>query len=288
MTKELFYEYALEKAKGEFGSDYTIKAEIIPHSDMPYFGLVINKDGGDPAPIVNLDLLYKVSRQGETAEETLDNAFRYFKSLKPLDVDVSMLDDYRNVKQKLFIKVTNAVQSREMLEKVPHRNVCDLAITYHVLISNVRGEIRSCMVTNEWMGRFGIGEEQLHEDAVTGSMAQFPPTIRSLASTIGADDPGDDGLYVVSNRAFTFGAAALFYPDMLDTVKKKVGSNYYVLPSSKHEMLVMKKKKGSDPNEYAKMVREINRTQVAPEDRLSDHVYYCHVKKGERLIDIVA
>jgi hypothetical protein len=57
--------------------------------------------------------------------------------------------------------------------------------------------------------------------------------------------------------------------------------DYFVLPSSIHEVIVVPESKGLDAEEMCKMVKEINETQVAPEEVLSDHAYFYRRKERQ-------
>ena len=59
----------------------------------------------------------------------------------------------------------------------------------------------------------------------------------------------------------------------MDLVAEKVGGDFYILPSSVHELLVIPRDAGMEISELEKMVCEVNATQVSVEERLSDHVY---------------
>ena len=54
-----------------------------------------------------------------------------------------------------------------------------------------------------------------------------------------------------------------------------------MLPSSIHETLIIPKDAGMEFKELEQMVQEVNQTQVAPEERLSDHVYEYDAKEHE-------
>lgn len=60
----------------------------------------------------------------------------------------------------------------------------------------------------------------------------------------------------------------------MEKVAELLGTNYYVLPSSIHELLILPDNGSMQLSELEAMVREVNATQVAPEDRLSDKVQY--------------
>ena len=79
---------------------------------------------------------------------------------------------------------------------------------------------------------------------------------------------------VLTNEQALYGAGSLFYPQMMDQIADRMGSNYFVLPSSIHETLILVDNGDVDREALESMVQEINGMAVAPEDRLSDHVYH--------------
>ena len=85
-------------------------------------------------------------------------------------------------------------------------------------------------------------------------------------------------LIVLTNDQALHGAGALFYPGQMDAVAQQLGSDYFVLPSSIHEVLLLPDDGSVDYNALETMVQDINMTAVAPEDQLSDHVYHYDAK----------
>ena len=62
----------------------------------------------------------------------------------------------------------------------------------------------------------------------------------------------------------------------MDDIAEKVGNNFYVLPSSIHEALVVPMTEdGPDRAQFETMVREVSETQVRPQDKLPYNVYAC-------------
>ena len=71
--------------------------------------------------------------------------------------------------------------------------------------------------------------------------------------------------------------------DSVGTVIEKLGNDFYVLPSSVHECLVVPADKKFDASDLTRMVREVNATEVLPEERLSNRVYRYTVSEGIKL-----
>lgn len=89
-----------------------------------------------------------------------------------------------------------------------------------------------------------------------------------------------DTMYVLTNDTKVNGAAAILNDNIRQEIAEKVG-DFYMLPSSIHETLIIPKDAGMEFKELEKMVQEVNQTQVAPGERLSDHVYEYDAKEHE-------
>ena len=83
---------------------------------------------------------------------------------------------------------------------------------------------------------------------------------------------------VLSNDKKAYGAACMLYPGVLERLAEEEGSSLYIMPSSVHETILLADNGRLEPDELKKMISEVNRTQVAPEDVLSDNLYYYDFK----------
>lgn len=96
----------------------------------------------------------------------------------------------------------------------------------------------------------------------------------------------ESGLYVLSTGIRVNGAALILLPDILEKIGEKAGMDYYLIPSSIHELLIAR----DDGLVSAKMLKEIvyegNRTDavIKQEDVLSDNIYfYSRAKKSLKI-----
>ena len=69
------------------------------------------------------------------------------------------------------------------------------------------------------------------------------------------------------------GASMLLSDRAMEMVRETVGDDFFILPSSIHETLIVPKTDDMSLENLEKMVREVNATEVKPGERLSDHVY---------------
>lgn len=89
--------------------------------------------------------------------------------------------------------------------------------------------------------------------------------------------PMDDpiGMYVLSNKNRYYGAGLFAIDSVLNAVCEELNTNRIViLPSSIHEVIILKEDGSFDNDAMIQTVREINSAEVRPEEKLSDNVYY--------------
>ena len=69
----------------------------------------------------------------------------------------------------------------------------------------------------------------------------------------------------------------------MEDISQKLGGDFIVLPSSIHEVIGLSADVEMDRRDLEAMVQDVNAGEVAPEDRLSDHVYMYDSKEKEQL-----
>lgn len=80
--------------------------------------------------------------------------------------------------------------------------------------------------------------------------------------------------HVISNSRKCKGAGCIMNRKALRIFAQTYDTNMlFILPSSVHEMMIAPYDSSLDLNELSAMVKEINETQVAPEERLTDRAY---------------
>lgn len=88
------------------------------------------------------------------------------------------------------------------------------------------------------------------------------------------DIPDEPVQVIITNKTNRFGAINIYNKDCIRQVQEKLhANNFYVLPSSKHEVICVPAER-IEVNDLLTMVTEINQTQVKEEDRLGNFVLY--------------
>ena len=91
-------------------------------------------------------------------------------------------------------------------------------------------------------------------------------------------------VYVATNPQKFMGASVMNYPGFMEQASEQLGGDFFILPSSVHELLFLPAGNDVDLDHLKGMVREVNDSQVEPKDRLSYQVYY--YSKEEKTIEL--
>ena len=87
-------------------------------------------------------------------------------------------------------------------------------------------------------------------------------------------------VYILGNTKNLYGSSSLLYEGVAEWCREKLGEDYYVIPSSVHELLLLPQRSCPDPGRVRQMIGEINCRHVKPEDVLSDSLYRYRRKMG--------
>lgn len=267
-------------------------------------GITVRQKGSSIAPNIYINKFYEAYQDGMELQEIAGEIERICQSEKEpalQDFHVEELTDFEKIRDKISLKLVNAGKNKNRLKSMPCRMFLDLAVIYDVCVTQIDDVVGSVAVTNDMMKAWGVKEEQLHELALQNALRMDRGVVKPLESLMqewfGDDAETDEkdytykdfdisiaeeiqetALYVATNRSKTNGAAVLLYPDLLDTVGTLLG-DFFILPSSIHEILLLPADVGMESSELLKMVHEVNATAVAAEEVLSENIYRYDVAK---------
>ena len=91
-------------------------------------------------------------------------------------------------------------------------------------------------------------------------------------------------LVVATNENGLLGAGVIAYPEFMEKASEAVGGDFFLLPSSIHEVLVMKDDGEQSIATLEDMVRSVNESTVEKADQLSDSVY--HFDSREKVFEL--
>lgn len=211
--------------------------------------------------------------------------------IEPMD-EIERFIHHKIDRQYLLDHVYFALVSGQKYEQMVNNDLlldrwCDLAVKYSVSLPvSSEDERASIRISNHIMETYGIEKEELIEACIRNMEQQvaMKSLKEQMAELLGMDtsempDFGEEErvlpeITVITNKSLLDGAGSILLPSVQKRLERKYGSCFAVLPSSRHEVLIAPLTDGvQEAIFYQKMVKEVNETQVEPEDFLSDHVY---------------
>lgn len=197
------------------------------------------------------------------------------------------LRDYSKMKEQLILQLLSINEIGQNLDQIPHCKIGDMVLICRFDLGAASDGRLTTLVTNDLLNLYDIDEDQLFHDAMLVAEANRPSVINKMddillnllleAGVFIDMDWGSSPFYVASvTDECCNGACVICYPGFLDRAANKIGGDFFILPSSIHEVLLLPDNgmliKGT--SEYLEsMVREVNQT-LAPDERLSNFVYH--------------
>ncbi len=277
-----------EKAFQEQG-DYTISWYTAQKNNISKRGLMVSEQGTGIGITVYLDEYYQEYLRGEALSQICGELVDLCLESQPPDITESEVADYEKMKGKLRIRLAGREQNAAYLEEGPYRMHPVGAEVVYVEIARTEEGNFGMRVTHKNLKQWGVSEQELFETALENSQKEdgirFKPLWSEIYEISGQEMPegesmDQDGPYLLTNQFRDQGAAVVLYPGVLEEVYKKMEGDFYILPSSVHEVLILSKEAGFTPAELKRMVMEVNQKQVAPEERLGNDVYEFQGKTG--------
>lgn len=285
--------------------------EATKNNDSIYDVLMVKREGDNIVPRLPLEPCYKrYMDQGiddiSASLSSIAKSYEYLLKAKTaadkgFDTDLispQEIFNFESAKDKITCRLINAKMNEKYLADKPHTFVEDLAVIYSIHLKSDA----SIPITNDLMeSHWGITVKDLHDIALSNMERVNPPkimNIEEILSSLSGFPPllpppsVPIPMYILTNETKIYGASVILNSDMLEKAAETLGTDdFYILPSSVHEVIVIPADMGED-EEFMDMVWEINRSEVLPEEVLSDNIYAYdskertfYIVKGGRDID---
>ncbi len=257
-------------------------------------GLLFRKEGLACAPTFYVEDFYNAYRDGSSiadlSHEVINTAVRSMGMADILSKNsFALLGDTDNLRVRLLNKGRN----KEYLKGIPYR---ELGCGFVFIAEIGRGEY-GAVITDALMEEYDMSVDEMFDTAIKNTAERFPAVLQDLGDSVISDPeecrnlldqadgkaPADTGpAFVLTNSRFFWGAGALFYPGVIDRIHELLGGDFYVLPSSVHELILIALD-DQDPKQLADLVRSANRSVVKDSEILADDLYICESGKVSRV-----
>lgn len=263
-------------ANDDLVTDVVIKE--IHKNGVSLDGLYVKPANVNISPVIYLNNYYIKNMSENEALEAMKNIAKCIRqSIPEQPFETGWITDFDAVRDKIIPKMIPMVGNESLLENRIYSKKADLAVIYSIYVDDFsnKSELASIPINRELAEKLGVTAEVLECLA----KQNMEPCIKDMADIIQEKMQNPlaymerEQMYVISNVRGINGAASVLDDQFMERVKDQIGEDFYLLPSSIHEMICMKKSFAPDVEDLETMIKEINNTTVKQEERLSDHAY---------------
>ena len=289
MNYDEFKLFVKENVGAYFDTEDQVKDIVIKEihkNGISLDGLLVTPANVNVSPVIYLNNYYVKNMSENEAMEVIKNIAKFIKQSMPeQSFETGWITDFEAVRDKIFSKMIPVVGNESLLENRIYSKKADLAVIYSIYVDaySSESELASIPINRDLAEKLGVTadilERLVKQNMENATQSMIQPCFRDMADVIPAKFQNPlinmerDQMYVISNIRGLYGATSVLNDQFMDRVKDQIGEDFYLLPSSVHEMICVKEAFAPDVEDLEAMIKEINNSTVSPEERLSDHAY---------------
>lgn len=291
MEMDIFTKKVCVAVEEELGKGFHIEVkDVRKNNGVILHGMIIMKEGLNVAPTIYLDTFLEAYESGATFRTIVQRILETCKKDMVGDcMDMGFFQSFEKVRDKICYRLIGREKNKELLEDIPYIEFLDLAICFYYAYQGDALESGTILIHNSHVELWKSNVIELLALASRNTRRLFPCECSSIEDVLkesaGGSGDMDDLLMcedsrlsipmkILSNSKRIYGAVCLLYPGVLAEIAEKEGSNFYILPSSIHETILLPDDGTHMSDALKRMISEVNSTQVAAEEVLSDSLYY--------------
>lgn len=296
MRLETFMSTVTARVQDIAGADASVQLqEVRKNNNVMLHGMTILRKGQNVSPTIYLDSFYEMLEEGMDLEHIVKRILEvYVSGLPKGNVDMEFFKDFQKVRDRIVYRLVNREKNKELLSEVPHVEFLDLAVCFYYSYEHPELGEGMILIHNTHMEMWKTCHRELMRLAEHNTPRLMPVQLSSMDNALKGilDEEAltqlrqmqretKKYLYVLSNDRRCHGAATVLYPGTLAEAARQLGGSFYILPSSIHEVLLLRDDGQSDGRQLHEMIADINRNQLREEEVLSDYAYRYDAAAGK-------
>lgn len=264
MTFEEFVEEIKNHIIGYMPDDYQeceVILQKVPKNNQILTGLTVKSPFSNIAPTIYLEAFYEEYKEGATLDFILNKiAVLRVQTERVEDFDISLITDFQKARKRIIPKLIGIAGNEEYLKDKLYRIIEDIAVIYSIVLFEGVSTMETIPVKISIFEYWDVTEPELYEIALNNmkhiSLPECVSTKDLLLEMFRMDAEDFTGLeempadmYVISNQKKINGANVILDMNFMAAVSEKLGKEFYVLPSSLHELIVIPLDAEDEPEE---------------------------------------
>ena len=277
---------------------------IYETTDIPLENIrFVKKDGGDLLNIifaehddayevcsVHVEELYVAYQNGirlNTIVDYICSDVLHAKSIYVYDKTKELMD-YDTAKSRLFVRLINYDRNADILRDVVHKTLGDIVFTVYAIVDENEFGIVSTKVLKSMVKKWDKNEDDIFNEAIKNTYYLTPPRIYKWEGVLcdesyaGESFMNDEdicdldksfGGNILSTTRKTNGAVAVFLPGVAEKIAELLDSDFYMVFTSIHEVMIHSTGSGVDPKDLKLVLQDTLRKATPSSDYLTEKIY---------------
>lgn len=252
--------------------------QVTKNNDVMLDGLSFYQQGSNMAPTVYLNELYQEYTEGKSIPEIVEYISElYYHAVSAKEFRPEEYLDYEKVRAHLACKLIHYRKNERLLKEVPHQKFLNLAIVAYYKVEDEKIGNATILVRNSHCKSWGVTGQEVLVHAKENTCRLLPVKFVEIGEVLeecGYESEDGFRMYVLTNEENYFGAVAMIFDSILEKIGNILKEDFWILPSSIHECIIVPADCDMTAQGMRDLVREVNQAEVAPQDYLSDDIYY--------------
>lgn len=239
---------------------------------------------------VHVDELYTAYQDGAKLNAIINyisNDVLHAKNISIYDKTKTLMD-YDTAKSRLFVRLLNCDRNADVLKNVVHKTIGDIALTVCAIVDDNREDLISTKVLKSMVEKLRKTETDIFNEAIENTYRATPPRIYKWEGILcnesyaGESFMNDEDICdldksfsgnILSTTRKMNGAVAVFLPGVAEKISEMLDSDFYMVFTSIHEVMIHSTGSGVDPKDLKLVLRDTLREITQSSDYLTEKIY---------------
>lgn len=201
---------------------------------------------------------------------------------------IGELTDYETAKSRLFVLLINYDRNADILQNVVYKTLDDIAFVVYAILDEREGKLISTKILKSMVKKWGKNEDDIFNEAIENTYRMSPPRFYILEKMLLKNNYSGDsfmnnddtfqlnGRFVgnlLSTTRQINGAIAVFLPGVAEKISEMLKSDFYMVFTSIHEVMIHSTKSGVDPSDLKNVLKSTIAETTHEQDYLTEKIY---------------
>lgn len=205
---------------------------------------------------------------------------------------IGELTNYDTAKSRLFVRLINYDRNTDILtnilQNVVYKTLGDIAFVVCAILDEREDNFISTKILKSMVKKWGKNEDDIFNEAIENTYRMSPPRFYMLEKMLlnnnysGDSFMNSDDTFQLNDRFVgnllstarqTNGAIAVFLPGVAEKISEMLKSDFYMVFTSIHEVMIHSTKSGVNPSDLKNVLKSTIAEVTREQDYLTEKIY---------------